>query len=72
MQYARAVEDSRPTDFDEDRLRGRGSLPATFYVLTRVKYLSLIKYPEKKVVIIHCRKVDEIPINEKSSWRGRG
>ena len=25
-------------DFGEDRLRGRGSLPATFYVLTRVKY----------------------------------
>ena len=31
------VEDSRPIDFGEDRLRGKGSLPATFYVLTRVK-----------------------------------
>ena len=39
---ARAVEDSRPIDFGEDWLRGRGSLPATFYVLTRVKYLILI------------------------------
>ena len=27
-------------DFGEDRLRGRGSLPATFYVLTRVKSVS--------------------------------
>ena len=26
----------RPVDFGEDRLRERGSLPATFYVLTRV------------------------------------
>ena len=32
------VEDSRPIDFGEDQLRERGSLPATFYVLTRVKY----------------------------------
>ena len=30
------VENSRPVDFGEDRLRERGSLPATFYVLTRV------------------------------------
>ena len=36
------ARDSRPIDFGEDWLRGRGSLPATFYVLTRVKYLSLI------------------------------
>ena len=35
-------QDSRPIDFGEDRLRERGSLPATFYVLTRVKYLVLI------------------------------
>ena len=35
------VEDSRPLDFSEDRWRGRGSLPATFYVLTRVKYLNI-------------------------------
>ena len=33
------VEDSRFIDFGEDQLKGRGSLPATFYVLTRVKYL---------------------------------
>ena len=39
---AQIVEHSRFVDFDEDRLRGRGSLPATFYVLTRVKYLILI------------------------------
>ena len=26
-------ENSRPVDFDDDRLRERGSLPATFYVL---------------------------------------
>ena len=26
----------RPIDFGEDQLRERGSLPATFYVLTRV------------------------------------
>ena len=30
------VEFSRPIVFGEDRLRKRGSLPATFYVLTRV------------------------------------
>ena len=30
------VEFSRPIVFGEDRLRERGSLPATFYVLTRV------------------------------------
>ena len=29
-------------DFSEDRFRGKGSLPATFYVLTRVMYLILI------------------------------
>ena len=33
---ARVVEDSRPVDFGKDQLRGRGCLPATFYVLTRV------------------------------------
>ena len=27
-------------DFGEDRLRGKGSLPATFYVLARVKSVS--------------------------------
>ena len=35
-----------PIDFGENQLRGIGSLPslpATFYVLTRVKYLILIK-----------------------------
>ena len=37
--YKRQV--SRTVDFGEDRLRGRGSLPATFYVLTRVKYLKI-------------------------------
>ena len=30
------VEDWRPFDFGEGRLRETGSLPATFYVLTRV------------------------------------
>ena len=35
------VEFSRTFDFGEDRLMGRGSLPATFYVLTRVKYLKI-------------------------------
>ena len=30
------VEKSRPIDFGEDRLMERGSLQATFYVLTRV------------------------------------
>ena len=30
------VENSEPIDFGEDRLRGRGSLPGTFYVLRRV------------------------------------
>ena len=50
-------------DFGEDRLRERGSLPETFYDLTRVKYLILIKYPDK-ILIIHCRNVDEISINE--------
>ena len=39
---AQVVEDARPIDFGEDRLRGRGSLPATFYVFTKVKYLILI------------------------------
>ena len=37
----RFVEFSRPIVFGEDRLRERGSLPATFYVLTRVKYLKI-------------------------------
>ena len=35
------VEFSRPIDFGEDRLRKRGSLPETFYDLTRVKYLKI-------------------------------
>ena len=33
------VEYSRPIVFGEDQLRERGSLPATFYVLTRVFFL---------------------------------
>ena len=33
------VEDSRPVDFGEDQLSERGSLPATFYVLTRVIFV---------------------------------
>ena len=62
------VNDSRPIDFGEDRLMGRGSLPATFYILTRVKYLILINtVSEKKVIITHCRKVDEISVNENDS-----
>ena len=36
------VKDSRPIDFGEDRLWGKGSLPETFVVVTRVKYLILI------------------------------
>ena len=32
---ARVVEDSNPIDFGEERLREMGSLPATFYVVTR-------------------------------------
>ena len=31
------VENARPVDFGEDRLRGKGSLPETFFVVTRVK-----------------------------------
>ena len=34
--YKRQVEFSIPIGVGEDRLRERGSLPATFYVLTRV------------------------------------
>ena len=34
--YKRQIENSMSVDFGEDRLRERGSLPATFYVLTRV------------------------------------
>ena len=30
------IDNSRSVDFGEDRLRERGSLPTTFYVLTRV------------------------------------
>ena len=33
--YKRQVENSRPFYFGEDRLREKGSLPATFYVVTR-------------------------------------
>ena len=40
--YKRQVEDGRSVDFGEDRLRERGSLPETFYDLTRVKYLIFI------------------------------
>ena len=36
------VEFSIPIGVGDDRLRERGSLPATFYVLTRVFSLSLI------------------------------
>ena len=57
------VEERRSIDFWEDQFRERGSLPATFYVLTRVKYLILIKFPDK-ILIIHCSNVDEISINE--------
>ena len=31
----------RPVVLGEDRLRGRGSLPVTFYDLTRVNYLKI-------------------------------
>ena len=40
MYKRQIVESSRPVDFGEDWLRGKGSLPATFYVLTRVKSVS--------------------------------
>ena len=36
------VEFSRSIVFGEDRLTERGSLPTTFFVLTRLKYLILI------------------------------
>ena len=36
------MEEGRSIDFGEDRLRERGSLPETFYDLTRVKYLIFI------------------------------
>ena len=36
------VEYARPFVFGEDRLREKGSLPETFFVLTRGKYLILI------------------------------
>ena len=36
------VEFSSPIGVGEDRFRERGSLPATFYDLTRVKYLIFI------------------------------
>ena len=32
--YKRQIQNSRSVDFVEDRLRERGSLPATFYVVT--------------------------------------
>ena len=39
--YKRQVaENSRSIDFGEDRLRERGSLPAKFYVLTRLCFLA--------------------------------
>ena len=66
------VEDGRSIDFGEDRLRERGSLPETFFVVTWVKYLILIKYPDKKLIVIHCRNADEISINEEASWTGWG
>ena len=34
------AESSRSIDFGEDRLRERGSLPATFFVLSRVFYMA--------------------------------
>ena len=37
-----AIENSMSVDFGEDRLRGKGSLPETFFVVTWVKYLILI------------------------------
>ena len=36
------MEFSRPVGVGEDRLRERGSLPETFFIVTRVKYLILI------------------------------
>ena len=36
------LEDSMPIDFGVDWLGGKGSLPETFFVVTRVKYLILI------------------------------
>ena len=34
--------DSRASDFGEDRLGGKGSLPEIVFVVTRVKHLILI------------------------------
>ena len=53
------VEVSRNFDFGEDRLRGRGSLPATFYVLTRVKYLKILFKLFETMVIVK-NKIDGV------------
>ena len=50
---ARFVEDSRPIDFGEDRLRERGSLPVTFYVLTRV----LLPYSLRNGSMVMAKKI---------------
>ena len=39
-------------DFGEDRLRGNGSLPETFYDLTRVKYLIFIQWCATVIILI--------------------
>ena len=43
------VEYSRPIVFGEDRLRERGSLPVTFYVLTRVFPMACLLYTSRCV-----------------------
>ena len=40
--FAWVAEDSILVDFGEDRLRGKGSLPEAFFLVTRVKYFILI------------------------------
>ena len=62
------VEYSRPIVFGEDRLRKRGSLPATFYILTRVFSMANDKSRKFKqnqlvffipfLIILNSRSVD--------------
>ena len=52
--HPRIVEDSRPIDFGEDRLREKGSLPETFFVLTRVFYMAndnSRKFKQNQIII---------------------
>ena len=49
------IPNSRSVDFVVDRLRERGSLPATFYILTRVFTMANDKNRKfKQIQIIFC------------------